>query len=111
MRLIKSVGTPRLPATISPAALVLAGIIAAATHPWASQALCAQTDPYLFYSDSPDAMAQAKVICLRCLVRNECLTHAIKAREDFGVWGGLDRDERRQLLRRQSGHPHRKSTA
>lgn len=110
MRAIKTAGTRRYTTSSGPAALALAGIIAAA-HLWASQALCAQADPYLFYSDSPNAIAQAKAICRRCPVRSECLAHAIKTREDYGVWGGLDRDERRRLKRSEPRHPQRKGTA
>ena len=101
MPVIRTVGTACRSDTASPAVLVLAQVIATAAPPWASQALCAQTDPDLFFSDSASQTAQAKATCRRCPVRDDCLTHALETREDFGVWGGLDRDERRHLLRRR----------
>jgi WhiB family transcriptional regulator, redox-sensing transcriptional regulator len=72
---------------------------------WSRQALCTQTDPDIFFSDSPVQTEQAKVICRQCGVRDECLSHALQTGEEFGVWGGLDRDERRRLLRRQATRP------
>jgi WhiB family redox-sensing transcriptional regulator len=99
MQVTKITDLPR-PAAVSPAAPVLAKLIGGATHTWASRALCAQTDPELFYSDSPAQIAQAKDVCRRCPVQHECLAHALATEEDWGVWGGLDRDERRQILRR-----------
>jgi WhiB family redox-sensing transcriptional regulator len=93
---------PRRPASVDPAALVLAQFIADATGAWGSRALCGQTDPDIFFSDSPAVIAQAKDVCRRCLVRDECLAHALRTREEFGVWGGLDRDQRRRLRRASS---------
>ncbi|GEM_PF-2094034 len=99
MPVIRTTGNPRHNSSTHPGVLVLAKAIAAPTAPWAGQALCAQTDPDLFFSDSVTQTEQAKETCRRCPVRAECLSHALEAREDFGVWGGLDRDERRRLLR------------
>jgi WhiB family redox-sensing transcriptional regulator len=110
--LIKTAGAARYDDVISPAALVLAGVIATAAPPWASQGLCAQTDPDLFFSDSASQTAQAKAICRRCPVHDACLNHALEAKEDSGVWGGLDRDERRRLLRRRkTARPQRTGAA
>lgn len=43
--------------------------------------------------------ARAKAICARCPVIEPCRTHALAAREPYGVWGGLTEDERRVLVR------------
>ena len=40
----------------------------------------------------------AKAICETCVVRDECLTHALTIREQHGIWGGLNESERRDLL-------------
>ena len=32
-----------------------------------------------------------------CPVRDECLEHAIRVDERYGIWGGLNQDERRLL--------------
>lgn len=41
----------------------------------------------------------AKSICEGCSVRSECLDHAIRHDERYGIWGGLTDSERRHLLR------------
>jgi WhiB family redox-sensing transcriptional regulator len=40
----------------------------------------------------------AKAVCLSCPVRAECATHALVAREPYGVWGGFTEAERIRLL-------------
>jgi WhiB family redox-sensing transcriptional regulator len=42
----------------------------------------------------------AKAICRRCDVREQCLSWALESGQDHGVWGGLSEDERRALKRR-----------
>lgn len=41
----------------------------------------------------------AKSFCDLCPVRSDCLTHALTAREEYGIWGGLDERERADLAR------------
>lgn len=43
---------------------------------------------------------EAKEICSECPLVNECLRHALDAKIDHGVWGGLTAYERKQLRRR-----------
>ncbi|CAN5861573.1 MAG: WhiB family transcriptional regulator [Ilumatobacteraceae bacterium] len=40
---------------------------------------------------------RAKQVCAGCPVRQRCLEHAVATDERFGIWGGLDQDERRSL--------------
>jgi WhiB family redox-sensing transcriptional regulator len=42
--------------------------------------------------------AHAKQVCQSCPVITQCRQHALQAREPFGVWGGLDEDERRAIF-------------
>ncbi|MFH5211734.1 WhiB family transcriptional regulator [Antrihabitans spumae] len=69
---------------------------------WRRSALCAQTDPEIFFPEKGGTCDAAKRVCLGCSVRDECLDYALSAGEDFGVWGGLSA---RQLkaLRRNAG--------
>ena len=60
-------------------------------------ALCAQTDPELFFPEKSGSTRQAKQVCRSCEVRAECLEYALTAGEEFGVWGGLSAQERRRL--------------
>jgi WhiB family transcriptional regulator, redox-sensing transcriptional regulator len=53
-----------------------------------------------FFSMKPSAIAAAKVVCSRCDVSGRCLEFSIVNNEKWGIWGGLDEDERRPLLPR-----------
>lgn len=60
-------------------------------------ALCAETDPELFFPIKGSANKAAKAICARCDVRADCLTEALTHGDRYGVWGGLSEHERRPL--------------
>lgn len=70
---------------------------------WTDDAACAGQDPSVFFPVSrkgvPAAVEAryAKSFCAGCPVREVCLAHALTTREDYGVWGGLDEDERAEL--------------
>ena len=72
---------------------------------WHGSRLCVGEDPDVFFPSHGDPGTRARQICAACAVRGECLAYAIAA-DEFGIWGGLDQDERRNLQRRQ----HRKKT-
>jgi hypothetical protein len=67
-------------------------------EPWVEQALCAQTDPELFFPEKGGSALPAKAICRRCPVTEQCLDYALTHRERHGVWGGMSERERRALL-------------
>jgi WhiB family transcriptional regulator, redox-sensing transcriptional regulator len=68
---------------------------------WRRLAACKSVDPNLFFpvsgGNSSRQVAQAKALCGTCAVRRQCLQYAIRQDEDYGVWGGLTADERRQV--------------
>lgn len=67
---------------------------------WSAAAACGSCDPdELFVTGA--AQNRAKVVCLGCPVRTECLADALDNRVEFGVWGGMTERERRALLRRR----------
>ena len=66
---------------------------------WQGRGLCVGEDPDVFFPSHGDPGAQARQICAACAVRDDCLGYAIDT-DEFGVWGGLDQDERRSLRRR-----------
>jgi len=41
----------------------------------------------------------AKAVCRTCDVSPECLDFALRTRQEFGVWGGADEEERRAILK------------
>lgn len=72
---------------------------------WRHQAVCRNEDPELFFpiGDTGPALTQieqAKNVCRRCPVTEECLRWALETGQDDGVWGGLSEIERRTLKRR-----------
>ncbi len=44
---------------------------------------------------------QARAVCARCPVQEECLEYALKHNIEFGVWGGMSRKEREQIARKR----------
>ena len=66
----------------------------------ASHAACNGTDPDELFVQGA-AQNRAKLICMGCEVRTECLADALDNRVEFGVWGGMTERERRALLRRR----------
>lgn len=72
---------------------------------WRHRAACRNEDPELFFpiGTSGPALLQieeAKAVCRRCPVSEQCLEWAIESGQDSGVWGGMSEDERRALKRR-----------
>lgn len=65
------------------------------TERWHHSALCAQTDPEVFFPESGRNATDAKRVCRRCPVQAECLADALAHHDQFGVWGGLSAKERR----------------
>ena len=67
---------------------------------WRADAACRLFPPDLFFptgtaNGAQDDIAAAKRICGICEVREPCLEFALANRQEFGVWGGLDEEERR----------------
>jgi WhiB family redox-sensing transcriptional regulator len=74
---------------------------------WRHRSACLDEDPELFFpiGNTGPAILQieeAKQVCRRCEVREQCLAWALEAGQDHGVWGGLSEDERRALKRRNA---------
>jgi WhiB family redox-sensing transcriptional regulator len=67
---------------------------------WSVHALCITTDPEIFFPPTGSLATEAQATCAQCPVRSMCPAYAIAADEPFGIWGGLDPQERRNLRRR-----------
>jgi WhiB family redox-sensing transcriptional regulator len=80
---------------------------------WRDLAACKDSDTSLFFREErPQWRAlQAKALCGRCEVRQDCLEFALKSGEWDGVWGGLTVDERRELVRRRRAATRRQQRA
>ncbi|MET8624717.1 WhiB family transcriptional regulator [Kitasatospora sp. NPDC004669] len=86
----------------------------AAETDWRMRAVCREEDPELFFpiGNSGPALLQieeAKAVCRRCPVMEQCLTWALTTGEDAGVWGGMSEDERRAMKRRAARNRARTS--
>jgi WhiB family redox-sensing transcriptional regulator len=78
-----------------------------AVDDWRGRGLCVGEDPDVFFPSHGDPGTKAREICTACAVRGQCLDYAVNA-DEFGIWGGLDQQERRnlkrsRLRRRQAG--------
>src|ERR1700743_606517 len=67
---------------------------------WRVSASCRDEDPDGLFVRGAE-QRRAKLVCLSCPVRTECLAEALDNRIEFGVWGGMTERERRALLRRR----------
>ncbi|MER5598622.1 WhiB family transcriptional regulator [Streptomyces sp. NPDC002265] len=69
---------------------------------WRHDAVCRDEDPDLFFPVGDTGLTllqseEAKAVCCRCPVIEQCLRWALKTGQDFGVWGGLSERERRSM--------------
>jgi WhiB family transcriptional regulator, redox-sensing transcriptional regulator len=68
---------------------------------WRDRAAClevvsAEYDP--FFSDTAELQAEAIAICETCLVRDDCLTFAVRTGQQYGIWGGQPQQFIRRLI-------------
>lgn len=68
---------------------------------WRREAVCATTDPELFFARGQHF--EAKAICVHCPIKQACLTEALDGEIEYGVWGGLSAPERLTELQRIFG--------
>jgi WhiB family redox-sensing transcriptional regulator len=75
---------------------------AAEVWDWQWRALCRELDSAVFFALDRERGRQrarrerlAKAVCAQCPVIDDCRRHALRAREPFGVWGGMTEQERR----------------
>ena len=49
---------------------------------------CHNSDPELFFDETPARIALAKSLCASCPMKSACLEGALSRSEPCGVWGG-----------------------
>ncbi|MBI1352527.1 MAG: WhiB family transcriptional regulator [Actinomycetales bacterium] len=74
---------------------------------WQEHGSCREADPLLFFHPQNERGSSrarrdraAKLVCAGCPVRMECADYAVRAREPYGVWGGLSEEEREHIYAR-----------
>jgi WhiB family redox-sensing transcriptional regulator len=74
---------------------------------WQDDGKCRSADSRLFFHPQNERGAArlrrdriAKNICAGCDVRIACADYAVRAREPFGVWGGMSETERELIYAR-----------
>ncbi|MFZ3562811.1 WhiB family transcriptional regulator [Streptomyces sp. BH097] len=83
---------------------------------WRFGAACRNEDPELFFpiGETGPALFQieeAKAVCRRCPVMEQCLQWALESGQDSGVWGGLSEAERRSMKRRAARRRAKEASA
>ena len=75
---------------------------------WQFEGACRDADENLFFHPEGERgprranrEASAKAVCASCPVMLQCRSHALAAREPYGVWGGLSEHEREDII---AGH-------
>jgi len=75
---------------------------------WQEESNCKNVDSELFFLEpllrgkqKREKERKAKEVCKGCPVVNECLQHAMRTPEYFGVWGGTTADERNHILQQR----------
>lgn len=72
---------------------------------WELDALCAQTDPDLFFPSKGEHSDAARRICTTCPVQAQCLTRALNLEGTsnvayrHGIWAGTTPEERAALAK------------
>ena len=54
---------------------------------WMADAACRETPGVIFFPTAGESTEDAKAVCARCLVADECLAYARENGEQAGVWG------------------------
>ena len=67
---------------------------------WRTEAQCFGTDSNVFFSfNNYYKESQAKSICNMCTVAKQCLDWVLENPQEFGVWGGMNPQERTMYKR------------
>lgn len=68
---------------------------------WVDEAVCASTDPELFFPLAGDNPRDAVAICNTCPVMAQCLEYALDIPSLDGIWGGTTMRQRGEIRARR----------
>lgn len=77
--------------------LLCAAILGDDRQDWRRRAACRFMPPEKFFPARNESSAEAKAACGGCPVREQCLQDALSRSDRWGIWGGLNEGERRQV--------------
>jgi WhiB family transcriptional regulator, redox-sensing transcriptional regulator len=79
---------------------------------WQDKAACRGLDIELFFGPDGERGSEreyrewnASQVCAGCPVRSECLDYAVDRPEKYGMYGGMNEDERKAERRRRMRRP------
>jgi len=61
---------------------------------WQNRGACRNEHPDIFFVQPYESADEARTVCARCPVKQECGDYAIATNQRYGVWGGMTRRER-----------------
>lgn len=71
---------------------------------WMRDGLCREYPEVSFFPGKGESTAEARALCRRCLVSNECLNYALGTSGRVeGIWGDTSPQERQKLRRSRIG--------
>ena len=70
---------------------------------WHLDAVCATTDPELWFPNDGDrhAARRARELCATCPVARQCLEFALSNNERHGIWAGFNSDQLARMRRKR----------
>ena len=77
-----------------------------ADQAWQVRAACRGPQSIVFFppphferkDEKLEREQRAKAICTGCGVKGDCLSYSLQIREQHGIWGGLNENERKAML-------------
>ena len=64
---------------------------------WTRRAACRHWPELDWVDPTPEQARQCRALCAGCPVQSNCLAVALVTAEPWGIWGGLDVDERAEV--------------
>lgn len=82
------------------------GVASDTEETWRLRGACSEEHPDLFFPAGSGAASQAqarqaKQVCARCPVIDQCFAWALSTAQPHGVWGGCSEEERRLFVLRK----------
>lgn len=82
----------------------MTAIARADAGPWWHRAACRGRLDLDWIEPSASEKRRCRAVCARCPVRADCRETALAAGEPWGIWGGLDPDQR-EIVAMKHGYP------